>query len=734
MRTKASQLRRQRRRRSTVASALATVIIAAGALAPTAVASGTQPRLDLADPAGGPFPSDLFTVADDSQLTGLRVDLPKPDCRVRPSDCDDIDVLNLLDGFNLQPRLSIPFTGAIDVDTVSSQSMFLCKLSECLGGSFIGINQVVWDPQKTTLHVESDQFLEQGVRYLLVVTNGIRDPSGERIDGEQFRDVLHSGQTLDDAETAYRDELLSALDGLKDAGIPPGHVAAASLFTTQSATAVMEKIRRQLDAATPAAAEFQLGSSGERTVFPFAEVASIAFTRQLTTTPTFQTTQVALGADGLSLIPGAVGTIAFGKLRSSDYQTTAGVIPAVGTGTGTPAVQRTNDSYFNLFLPAGPQPAGGWPVVIVGHGVGLGGKNTGNNPVRAAARLAEHGLATIAINAVGYGGGPLGTLTVTNKDASTVTLPAGGRTVDRNGDGAYDQPAGTVPEGFHTELDGPEAIVFARDALRQTVVDLMQVVREIEVGMDVDGDAAPDLDPARIYAFGSSLGGVYSTGFVALDPDVRAGVLNVAGGSTIDFARLSQFAGRPLVGRLLSARTPSLANGGPDPIQPTNPLPFNENLPLRNRDPVVNAVDGAIPIQEQIERIEWAGQSGDPVAYTPHLRKAPLVPAKRVLFTFAQGDVLTANTTTATLLRAGDLKDRTTYFRALDAYYPSTPGAAAIHEFPFTFTAAGKSFALATQETIATFLASDGHVTVNPDGAVGQWFETPIAGPLPGEP
>src|SRR5262245_22367788 len=63
----------------------------------------------LETPASGPFPSNWFTVADPSQNTRLRVNLPKPDCGARPSDCEDLDVINTLDGFNLQPRLSIPF-------------------------------------------------------------------------------------------------------------------------------------------------------------------------------------------------------------------------------------------------------------------------------------------------------------------------------------------------------------------------------------------------------------------------------------------------------------------------------------------------------------------------------------------------------------------------------------------------------------------------------------------------
>jgi hypothetical protein len=249
----------------------------------------------------------------------------------------------------------------------------------------------------------------------------------------------------------------------------------------------------------------------------------------------------------LNAIPGAVGTIAFGRYTAPNDQTPAGVIPAVATRTGTPAVQGTNEIYFNLFLPSGPEPPAGWPVVIAGPGAGpAGGKNAGNNPVRSAAMLAVHGLATIAINAVGQNGGPAGTLTVTKTDGSTVTFPAGGRTADLNDDGTFAQPTGTVSEGFNPRFDGPHAVIFARDAIRQTQVDLMQLVRAIQVGLDADGDSAPDLDPARIYYFGASLGGLYGTGFVALDPAVRAGVIDATGGSTIDFARLGlAVGGRP---------------------------------------------------------------------------------------------------------------------------------------------------------------------------------------------
>jgi hypothetical protein len=40
----------------------------------------------------------------------------------------------------------------------------------------IGINQIVWDPATNTLHVESDELLEQHTSYALIVTDAIRNP------------------------------------------------------------------------------------------------------------------------------------------------------------------------------------------------------------------------------------------------------------------------------------------------------------------------------------------------------------------------------------------------------------------------------------------------------------------------------------------------------------------------------------------------------------------------------
>src|SRR3990172_6174452 len=136
---------------------------------------GGYPLFDLGAMETSPFPSDFLTVRDRDQITGLRVALPKPDCTVRPSDCQDIDVINTLDGFNLQPRMAIPFSGAIDPSSVTSDTVLLLAIDDdddardgddddSMGGNGddndvarIGINWIVWDPATLTLFVESDQ-------------------------------------------------------------------------------------------------------------------------------------------------------------------------------------------------------------------------------------------------------------------------------------------------------------------------------------------------------------------------------------------------------------------------------------------------------------------------------------------------------------------------------------------------------------------------------------------------
>ena len=722
----------------------------------SALASDVHALFDLDTPTGSPFPSDRFTVADAHQLTGLRVNLPKPDCRERVSDCQDLTVINTLDGFNVQPRLSIPFDGMIDVQTVTSDTVFLVRLRCVVRGRShnhvgracesddeasrpmkVGINQIVWNTFTNTLHVESDKLLEQRTQYALIVTTSVRDTAGSPVGAaDTFRHFRQS------ARHPYKQALLDAVRAARRLGVREAEIAAASVFTTRSVTTTLEQIGDQIKAATPAPAEFFLSASGGRTVFPLSDMVSVAVTRQTGLAPTF--TNAIMALNELRSVPGAVGSVAFGKFLAFDYQVHPGeFIPASATRTGTPSVQGVNELFFNLVLPSGTPPPGGWPVAISGHGGG-GSKDEFSLGFVAniCAALAARGIASIHINFVGHGFGALSTLTVNRTSGTPVTFPAGGRGHDQDGNGAILSTEGRAAAS-------PWTVIEESDGIRQSVADLMQLVRLIQVGVDVDGDTVPDLDASRIYYFGQSFGAIIGAVFLAVEPDVWTGVITAGGGSWTARA-ISPSTNRTGYAEVLARRTPSLLNSPgvthiddvPVPASPT----FNENLPLRDGvplpvrlsdgtnhiivSPVINDVPGASEIQALLEQYEWVQQWANPVAYAPHLRRTPLpgVPQKTVLIQFARGDQVVPNPLTTAMLRAGDLADRATLYRhdLASAENPSLskPG----HGFAYLVSAFG-DISRGAQEQIATFFESDGATVIHPEP--DRFFEVPVALPLP---
>jgi Bacterial virulence factor lipase N-terminal len=713
------------------------------ALVPLAVlADGVTVRFDPTDPQARPFPSDRLTVRDWSNNTYRRVNLPKPDCAVRVSDCNDISVINTLDGFSTQPRITVPFTGDINVASVNSNTVYLVNLGSTQGsagfGQKVGINQVLWDPASKTLVFEPEDLLAEHSRYLLVVTNGVRDAAGKRLKDSDYDedDDNQAGKGDRRADKEYRRDLRDAVRAVR---LSKDKVVAASLFTTQSATTDLAKIMRQIKASSPAPVNFNIGQGAAgavRAVFPTAGVAGIQFNRQVgadvaapaSFAPGF------LPTPALNVVPGVVGQIAYGKFRSPDYQTAGKYIPATGTLTGQPQPQGSNELVFQLFVPAGAKPAGGWPVAIFGHGFT---DSMYGAPWTVASVFASQGLATLSINVVGHGGGAAGTLNVLPAAGTPVVVPAGGRGIDQDGNGAIDST-----EGVNAAV--PRDIISSRDGLRQTVIDIMQLVRQVEAGVDVDGDGSADLNAQRVYYAGQSFGGIYGTILLGVEPGLKAGVPNVPGGSITEVARTGAF--RFLTALALATRQPQLLNLAPTPGVPVPfNLNFNENIPLRNLPAVVNNVPGALEIAKVLDRFEWVQQAGNPVSYATLIRKAPLQGSapKPVIVQFAKGDSTVPNPSSSAILRAGALQDRATYFRN-DLAYAGNPQSAAnpggVPKNPHTFLTniglpGAAPFAVGAQNQIAAFFATNGALTLDPDNLLGtaalNLFEVPVTLPLP---
>jgi hypothetical protein len=253
--------------------------------------------------------------------------------------------------------------------------------------------------------------------------------------------------------------------------------------------------------------------------------------------------------------------------------------------------------------------------------------------------------------------------------------------------------------------------------LRQTALDLSRLVLTIQGGIDLDGDGKPDLDATKVYYVGQSLGSMYGSIFSALDPAVRASVLNVGGGSVEDIVRWSETY-HSLAAALLGSRTPSLLNEGTD---------FNDNYVFPYQPVLVNEVAGAIAIQNAFELYEWLESPGDAVYYAPHLDASmlPGVPFKRILFQLAREDTTMPNMATTRLIKAADHPTTWEYRHDLaladGLQLPQDP-----HPFLALFISISGTtvsfpsldaieIGLAAQQQVAGFFASDGQAAPDPN-------------------
>ena len=114
-----------------------------------------------------------------------------------------------------------------------------------------------------------------------------------------------------------------------------------------------------------------------------------------------------------------------------------------------------------------------------------------------------------------------------------------------------------------------------------------------------------------------------------------------------------------------------------------------------------------------------ARKAVNPAAYAPFIT-AP------VIVQFARGDKTVPNPTATAILRAGALASRATLFRNDLAFAANPMVNKNPHTFLTTLTVPGAPYALAAQQQIATFFASDGAITIDPDG-LGPFFETPTS-------
>jgi hypothetical protein len=355
---------------------------------------------------------------------------------------------------------------------------------------------------------------------VLVVTTGVRDARGRAIGSSDnfrhYRDVLKS-----DGDAYYRQALDTSVERVRRALPRDLDVAALSVFTTQSSSHIVERMREAIHRAPPPTLNFNVGPNGTRAVFADPQISTLTDNQDVNAGgPLVAQT---LDSAQWRLVPGAVGTVAFGRYTTLDFTTRpSGHIAPIPTRTGTLTPTGTLDVAIDVWLPAGTRPPAGWPVVIYG----TGSFGTKNSAMALASVFASHGLATIGVNGYGHGRGPRTTMTILRTDGTTVTFAAPGAGFDQDGDGVINA---WEPQ----RAQRPHAVLNVSGTFLEETAQYFALVRALQAGADVDGDGAADLDAARIYYVGQSQGA--STGLVAFVyvPAMRAAVFTAGAGTPL---------------------------------------------------------------------------------------------------------------------------------------------------------------------------------------------------------
>ncbi|MCA9771778.1 MAG: hypothetical protein KC466_05175 [Myxococcales bacterium] len=472
--------------------------------------NGTQPvrvlwdRLAADDPR--PWPSDYFTVPANTG-TGRQVNLVAgenygADHILNVAGDFVVEEMNTLDGFSTVASQFVSLTGQLDLAAMGGVPLETSTPEKRVRYVFEGpsaplflVNLDPADPPRRGeregviaamlpdghLVLEPLHGLRAATRYALVLTRDAIGEGGRCVQPSPAYHRLHAGGVdLSAEETTLRERTLGALcDAASvDAGAALSNVALVEPFTTQSELDGLLEVRDQL-LATPEPA-FTPGSMSVET-FDDGPVAAIV--RAKFPAPDWR------GADRRWTQDPVTGEFVQKGTLNLDVWLH---IPSDRTGYTQP-----------------------YPTAIYLHG--LGGDVTDSPSVGRL--LAEAGVATIAMSAVGH----------------------------RNGDPDLNQY--DFFNLIEVVLRFDRAFRGIRDNLRQSTIDQLQLLRLAErlrsTGFDAVGPfGVPDLKPGiPMIAYGISMGGVMGTNLVAAAPEVGLGVLNVAGGYLLKIILDSDFFG-----------------------------------------------------------------------------------------------------------------------------------------------------------------------------------------------
>lgn len=577
-------------------------------------------RLDAEPPGFGdiPFPSDLYK----SESSGL-VEVPGLR-RLAGGNLAAIDqALASLDGFGRSTAAVFCLEGELSAGAL-----------EATEGVSRGVLFVDIDPASpargTVLSGAARHFpslgcvgalpvpglvLAPGTRHAAVLTTSLHGDDGRPLTASA---ELRRIRELEPAQRSTRGEQLygEALDALVELGAVDDEreVAGLAVFTTsRMADELMKLADRLRDQSDAPSLMLDPAEAAPMTGIVFGTQTTPSLSDWLGTPDTDETGREWPGGDN----PGGIAHDAIGAVASGAFLAPSFLDAKTGRferdGSGQIAVGASAVKIpVTLVIPASPAPAAGYPVIVNGHGL----SNNRGSMLALANEFARAGFATIGIDDVEHGA-RLGIVDEQNNYPGSYRGP----------DGIPDEM--TLPLAFFA---GFSDFLVIRDNLRQSVLDQVSLVRLVgSSALDLSdlgvaaGLPAPRLDPGHVYYNGGSLGGIVGTMTIAVEPSIRAAVLEVPGGGFAHMITTNSAKMFALVDTIIRG---SFQVVGSERLDEYHPL---------------------------VNLLAQTMEAGDPLAYAPHVLLDPFTPGRpppSVLVTYARHDEVLPNIATFALIRA----------------------------------------------------------------------------------
>lgn len=378
--------------------------------------------------------------------------------------------------------------------------------------------------------------LEEGHRYAAVLTSRVKSESGQSLTASaDFKKAIAGTGTL------YANAFASASAALGNALSSDVEIVSIAPYTTQKVAAELFAAREMIEAAPAPTLSWDAAAVAPMGAVKFAakvgDVLPTGFTASLDDWLGVATKKLADGTDDPDLkldvrahdSIAAVGTAVFNAasfLQNKGGYDTLDHATFAKDASGALVPQPPVKIWATFITPKTEMPSGGYPVVILQHGL----DSSREYMMSLANTFAKKGWVTVAIDSITFGARAPGTQF--QKDAVN----------------SYEKTTYKGPDGFadtfRGSLNGPfdmfgnlKNLGALRDQFRQAELDTAQLVKVLRASPDLSplqkGAVAPKIDPEKIAYVGDSLGAIEGAGAAAIEPHVKAWMLNVGGGGVL---------------------------------------------------------------------------------------------------------------------------------------------------------------------------------------------------------